>query len=219
MPGDQALEGQALALGLACLRGGMVLDNLGKGGFGGLIAGLLALVGSLFSPVMAETTYQSPKSFIYEAFNGAPPKPEFVRVTPKMQPVIDRIITHNRFRNIRVRYWREGVRTAWLFDEIGRSFPITLGLVINQGQIEQVKVLIYRESHGWEVQQRFFTEQFVGASLKDNYRLSRRVENISGATLSVNAMRNTARLALYFDGLAAIVRERDVLSASGQGNR
>ena len=76
---------------------------------------------------------------------------------------------------------------------------ITAGVVINNSQIEQVKVLVFRESRGWEVRHDFFTNQFKQASLKDNNRLDKTIDNISGATLSVRAVRKLATIALLLD--------------------
>ena len=73
------------------------------------------------------------------------------------------------------------------------------GIVINNSQIEQVKVLVFRESRGWEVRHDFFTNQFKQASLKDNNRLDKTIDNISGATLSVRAIKKLAAIALLLD--------------------
>jgi hypothetical protein len=48
----------------------------------------------------------------------------------------------------------------------------------------------------------FFTNQFKGLTLDDQNNLNGRIDGISGATLSVNALRNLARLALYVDRAA-----------------
>ena len=64
-----------------------------------------------------------------------------------------------------------------------------------------MKILIYRESHGWEVSKPFFTKQFSNASLKKGDQLSVGIRNVAGATLSVRAVTKLARLALYFDSL------------------
>ena len=47
----------------------------------------------------------------------------------------------------------------------------------------------------------FFTEQFDDASLNNNQsmELDRNIDNISGATLSVRAIKKLARLALLLD--------------------
>jgi len=99
-----------------------------------------------------------------------------------------------------VRFNRKGEHTVWILEEIGKYKPITVGISIRAGEIEKLKVLAYRESHGWEVKQDFFTRQFIGARLSKKWRLDEDVDGISGATLSVRALKKLARLALYFDG-------------------
>jgi len=71
--------------------------------------------------------------------------------------------------------------------------------VIKKGQIERIKVLIFRESRGWEVRYPFFTEQFSGARLIKNYQRNQPIDGITGATLSVRALKKLARLSLYLE--------------------
>lgn len=143
-------------------------------------------------------TYQEPDSFISESFAGKPPASKLLWITDAMQPEITRIMGHPLTQR-RLRYWRSNVRSVWILDEIGKEEPITIGYVVNQGRIESARVLIYRESRGDEVRYPRFTDQFKGAALKGENDLDRSIDNISGATLSVEAMTRTARLALYFD--------------------
>ena len=143
-------------------------------------------------------TYQEPDRFISEAFAGKSPASKLLWITEAMQPEITRIMGHPLAQR-RIRYWRDNARSAWILDEIGKEEPITIGYVVHQGRIERVRVLIYRESRGDEVRYPRFTEQFKGATLKNENDLDRRIDNISGATLSVDAMTRTARLALYLD--------------------
>lgn len=96
-----------------------------------------------------------------------------------------------------MRYWGEKHRTAWILEEIGKERPITVGLVIDNGRLETVKVLVFRESRGWEVRYPFFTDQFNGARLTNEHGLDRSIDGISGATLSVRALKKLARLALF----------------------
>ena len=97
----------------------------------------------------------------------------------------------------RIIYWADESRSAWILEEIGKVKPITTGYVVNRGKIERVAVLIYRESRGWEVRHKFFTDQFIGATVDGDYRLDRGIDGISGATLSVDALTRLGRLALY----------------------
>ena len=160
---------------------------------------LIAL--ALLAPLSAtaEEIYQAPEQFLAEAFTGASPSAEFLWVKKDMRPTIDKILQHSAFRQLRVRYWRAGMRTVWILNEIGKYQPITTGIIINDEAVERLKVLIYRESHGWEVRHDFFTDQFRGLTLSQkSHRLSDRIDGISGATLSVNALTNLSRLALYF---------------------
>ena len=96
-------------------------------------------------------------------------------------------------------FWLKDGKSAWILEEIGKFEPITAGFVIGKdNKLERVKVLIYRESHGWEVKHEFFTRQFKGAGLKREKKLDQRIDGISGATLSVNALKRLSALALMF---------------------
>ena len=108
-------------------------------------------------------------------------------------------ILDHPYQGLRVRYWQSGSRTAWVLDEIGKEQPITTGIIVENGKILSVDVLAYRESRGAEVQQSFFTRQFQGVSLTSNDKLSKKIDGITGATLSVWALQKVARLALIFD--------------------
>jgi len=69
--------------------------------------------------------------------------------------------------------------------------------------IQDVKVLVFRESRGWEVKYPFFTDQFNQVQLNNEKELNKHIDGISGATLSVNALRKLARLALYFESVVS----------------
>lgn len=105
---------------------------------------------------------------------------------------------------LRLRYWPVDRGTLWIIDEIGKEMPITIGVVVRDAAIARVQILEYRESRGGEVRYPFFTNQFQGAHLEGE-QLDRHIDGISGATLSVRAVRNVARLALHLD---ARVREK-----------
>jgi len=148
------------------------------------------------SPAFAADVYQEPEAFLAQAFAGDPPEPEVVWLTATTSDVVREILGHP-YRSVRVRYWQRGDRTAWILEEIGKERPITTGLIVEGGQLRHIRILIYRESRGWEVRHDFFTEQFEGATLIEKRRLDRPIDGISGATLSVRAITNLARMALY----------------------
>ena len=126
---------------------------------------------------------------------GKPPAAETLWIVGDLQPAVRAILEHD-YSAARVRYWRNSTRTVWVLDEIGKEMPITVGIAINDGAVERVKVLVYRESRGWEVKSPAFTAQFFGAKLDSGKKLDREIDGISGATLSVRALQKLTRLAL-----------------------
>jgi hypothetical protein len=151
----------------------------------------------------ARGTYQQPEEFIKEAFNGHPPPPKLVWLTGSVENDVARILGH-KYPALRLRYWMLDARSAWILEEIGKEEPITVGIVINQGKIEQLRVLIFRESRGDEVRHLFFTRQFNDGALTRDGQFDRPIDAISGATLSVQAVTELARVALYLH--AQVVR-------------
>ena len=127
-----------------------------------------------------------------------PPATEMLWIVGDLQPAVRAILDHD-YPAARVRYWRGGTRTVWVLDEIGKDMPITVGIAIDNGAVERVKVLVYRESRGWEVKRPAFTAQFSGAKLAEGQKLDQQIDGISGATLSVRALSRLTRLALLFD--------------------
>ena len=148
--------------------------------------------------LLATGVYQEPDAFIAETFDGRPPAPKALWVTAPVKAEIEKILGHAP-PSLRIRYWAEGERTAWILEEIGKEQPITTGVVVRGDAIERVRILIFRESRGWEVRHDFFTDQFPGATLAGGYGLDRSIDGVSGATLSVRAVTKLARLALYLD--------------------
>ncbi|MCG8324492.1 MAG: FMN-binding protein [Thiotrichales bacterium] len=149
------------------------------------------------SPALQATgVYQEPDDFIADVFSGNPPGAKRLWIKKDLHKEIKRILERD-LGVLRLRYWREDNRTAWILEEIGKEKPITTGLVVNNHAIEQLKILIFRESRGWEVRHPFFTDQFKGIRLKANTRLDKKIDAISGATLSRNAMIKLSRLALF----------------------
>jgi hypothetical protein len=126
------------------------------------------------------------------------PAAETLWLIGDLQPAVRAILEHD-YPAARIRYWRVGTRTVWVLDEIGKEMPITVGIAIDKGTVQRVKVLAYRESRGWEVQSPAFTAQYSGARLVAGQRLDRHIDGISGATLSVRALSRLTRLALLFD--------------------
>lgn len=130
-------------------------------------------------------------------------KRNFMWLTGDKKQVSSQIL-HHPYYKIRAPYWQaknanrsRSAKTLWVMEEIGKEKLITIGVVIEQQKIQAVRILKFRESRGWEVELPSFTKQFEGSQLDDSKQLNQSVDGISGATLSVRAVTNIARLALY----------------------
>ena len=160
---------------------------------------ILLLVVTLLLSLRVSAAEVTLDAFLAESFAGHAPATQMLWLTPELKTRAAKVLDHP-YAGMRVKYWREGNRTAWVIDEIGKERPITIGVVVSAGHIEQVKVLAFRESRGGEVRYPFFTKQFVNAGLRDGDRLDRTIDGITGATLSVWAVTKVSRLALLFHG-------------------
>jgi hypothetical protein len=141
-----------------------------------------------------EQVYRAPDEFLATSFGGSAPAAQALWIDPSLRgELVDR---YGWQPGLRVRFWQQDQRTAWILDEIGKDKPITAGFVIVDGAIEQAEVLVFRESRGWEIRHSFFTSQFARAALTSRGELDRRIDGITGATLSVRAMERMARVAL-----------------------
>lgn len=153
---------------------------------------------ALLAPQAFGEEYLSTDQFLQQVFGNTVPAREKMWVSEEQRDVARNTIGLGR-PPIRVHYWREGKRSAWILKEIGKEKPITIGVGIYDGQVETVRILAFRESRGWEVKYPYFTEQFSGASTDDKNKLDRRIDGITGATLSVNAVQKVVRWAVYLD--------------------
>ena len=155
---------------------------------------LIAL--GIFNMASAKGVYLEPEVFLSDIFNQATPEPSRILVKGELKKDIKHILGH-RYKSFRIPYWEKDGRTAWILEEIGKELPITAGFVVSNNKIVEFKVLIFRETRGWEVRHDYFTRQFKDAYLKPNKKLSQHIDNVTGATLSVNAMKKLSRMALY----------------------
>lgn len=96
---------------------------------------------------------------------------------------------------------------AVIVEEIGKHRPITFVVGVgNDRKIKDVALMVYREAYGGEVRDRRFLQQYKGKELKDPLLAYRDIQNISGATLSVEAIGRGSKKALavvdvvYFEG-------------------
>ena len=148
--------------------------------------------------VKAIETYQAPTDFLNDVFENNIPKVKKIWITGKVKEQVSKILRHPP-NSLRTRYWRSNAKSVWILNEVGKTQDITVGIVVVNNRIERIKVLVFRESRGGEVRHSFFTDQFKNIGLQMNMQLSKNIDGITGATLSVRALKKVAALALYLD--------------------
>ncbi len=159
---------------------------------------LLVMAFLLFMhPAKAKGVYQTEEDFLLEVFSGKVPEQKKLILKSKLRKPIEKILKHP-YSGMRVKYWQDDSKTVWILEEVGKEYPITFGMVVNNGKIAKAKVLIFREIRGWEVKYPAFTRQFIGATF-DGKKLDKNIDGVSGATLSVWAMTKIAKIALVLD--------------------
>jgi hypothetical protein len=156
---------------------------------------LLGIVLWLVSAPAIATTYLAAEDFIDQSFEGSP-QAATLWLTQAHQDKALAILGHP-YRGLRLRYWSRGERSLWILDEVGKEEPITVGVVVQAGVVARVAILAFRESRGWEVRHPFFTRQFERLMLDSDLQLTGSIDGITGATLSVKAVTNVTRFALY----------------------
>jgi hypothetical protein len=86
---------------------------------------------------------------------------------------------------------------AFTLDEIGKTLPFRFLVALRpDGAVEQVLVLTYRESRGYEIEHASFRGQYEGKVLGDPIRRGDDIRNVSGATISVDSLSRGVRRAL-----------------------
>jgi hypothetical protein len=96
---------------------------------------------------------------------------------------------------------------AVIVEEIGKHRPMTFIVAVGADRkIKDAALMIYREAYGGEIRDRRFLQQYQGKQLPDPLLPFRDIQNISGATMSVEAIGRGSKKALalveavYFEG-------------------
>jgi Na+-translocating ferredoxin:NAD+ oxidoreductase RnfG subunit len=109
------------------------------------------------------------------------------------------------------RAWRAaaGTKTVGTFyvdAVIGKQEYIDYALAVDPaGRVLRLEVLVYRETHGWEIRNDRWRVQFAGKTAQDPVAVNADIANISGATLSSRHVADGVRRLLALD---AILRAR-----------
>jgi hypothetical protein len=165
-------------------------------------AGFLVMLVAVISPVVA-ITYQTPVEFLKQEFGELVPTPRALWIKRDLSARLQSILEHKP-GFLRARYWHRATKTVWILDEIGKTELITFAVLIEGNTISKISVLEFRETRGWEIKHDFFTRQFRNAGLNPDLSLNQSVDNITGATLSVRAMRKITRVALLLNQVISV---------------
>ena len=97
---------------------------------------LLLTVSSLF----ARGVYQTNEDFISEVFLKKPPENSSIMLGGDVRKKVSSLLGHP-YGGLIIKYWEKDGRRAWILKEIGKTEPITFGIVIKNSKIEKIKVL------------------------------------------------------------------------------
>lgn len=121
-----------------------------------------------------------------------------------IQSNLKSILNHN-YPKLRLRYkidlTKESTTTLWFLDEIGKEKPISFAIAVSENKIQLIRVLEFRESRGYEIHIPAFAQQFEQLGINNQGSLDKTIDGITGATMSVNAMKKVSRVAIYLHQL------------------
>ena len=153
---------------------------------------------TFISSAYAKGVYQTEPDFLNEVFKGSVPPSRSLILKSNLRKPIEKILGHS-FSGVRIKYWKDKNQTAWVLKEIGKVEYITFGISIKDGEVSTANVLEFKESRGWEIRYPAFTSQYIGARLIKSDKLTKNIDGISGATLSLWAMNKIVKIALMLD--------------------
>lgn len=138
------------------------------------------------------------EEFVGSQFDGAPPPMKVITVTGEVSRVCASV-TGRPYVRKEIQYWQRDETTVWILATRGKHGVITAGFRVVGGVIQDSRVLDHREMRGRGIESRRFLKQFRGVRLDPKGQLDRRIDGITGATISLNAMKALAALALTLD--------------------
>ena len=124
------------------------------------------------------------------------PGHSYIIINENIQDNIKKILKDTYHLPI-IKYWKAENKVGFILETIGKHEFITTGYIVENNKIIDAKVLVYRENYGYEIKHDYFLDQIRGNSVRKNGKLVKSIANISGATLSVKAMRKLSKLSLY----------------------
>lgn len=140
---------------------------------------------------------ESPEQFVETLF-GAVPAVQKIRLSGTLKERVQDAYG-GRYPGFSVSYWQQNDQRIWALRARGKHGFVHAGLVTQDGRIVQIQILSSKEQRGRMIETPRFLDQFIDAGLKNGTKLDQRIDGISGATYSVNAVKKMARVALSLD--------------------
>ena len=158
-----------------------------------IVTGTIALTATRGQAVAQERRYLTEEQALRQAFPGS----EHI-VRDEKQLSDDQLQTVEKALGIRLRSRTQAVYRAetrgatdgyaMIANEVGKEQFITFLVAMNrQFKVLRVTLLVFRESRGWEVEDRRFSDQFRGKTSSDRLLVGSDIIGVTGATLSSRA--------------------------------
>ena len=101
-------------------------------------------------------------------------------------------LTKQKFYREKIFYWtikiNDQLHYALMDNTIGKTMPITFLVIFNEKQeVIYSKIIKYREGYGGEISGEKWLAQFNGMKQDSLYKHGKKIDGISGATLSVKS--------------------------------
>lgn len=131
------------------------------------------------------TVFMSVEQAQSAMFPGATFEPDFRTLTPAQVAAIEKTSdTHVLDKQLRA--WKASTGGWFIADQVvGKHDFIPFAVALDDtGAVKAVEILEYREAYGGEVRNGQWRAQFVGKGRDASLKLTRDIQNISGATLS-----------------------------------
>lgn len=127
------------------------------------------------------------------------------------RPVRDRlVIFHEAYRGDT---W---LGRALILKEVGKQLPFRFLVAIGpDASVQQVLLLHFREPRGGEIERAAFRAQYRGKTLEDPIRRGEDIRNITGATLSVDALTRGVRRALALSAVLGSAPPKHASASQG----
>jgi FMN-binding domain len=118
-------------------------------------------------------------------FPGATLVPDFRSLSAAQATAIEKS-SDTHVLDKQVRAWKVSTGGWFIVDQVvGKHDFIPFALALDQhGAVQAVEILEYREAYGAEIRNEHWRAQFVGKTHDSALRLTKDIQNISGATLS-----------------------------------